>query len=636
MKILLKVTKYLFILFVLIFIILFFGILYFSHKLNYTMPDVINIQIYDKDENLIEEVNNLDKRNYVKLENIDKKLINAFISIEDKDFYRHKGINIKRIIGALINDIKTNDFSQGGSTITQQYVKNIYLKNEKTLKRKFNEALIALNLELKYTKDEILEGYLNTIYFDHGIYGVEDACRFYFNKSANNITLGEAAVIASIPKSPSNYSPIKNFENNKSRKNLILQEMLNDGIITNEEYQHAINEKIYLYGELDSSKIENAPYYIDCVLEELKELDIELQNGMKIHTNLDTNLNNIIINSFNKYFPNDSKMQIAIFATSNDGKILSILGGTNYLESTYNRATKSLRQPGSAIKPLLYYSALDNGFNVASTFYSTETKFNVNGIEYNPSNYNDIYAEQDISMAYALAVSDNIYAVKTHLYLGTDVLYNTIKEFGITNNINNNVSLALGTSEVNLSEITTAYSKIAAMGKDVKSSYINKIIDSENKTIYSKNYNYKQKFNSDTCYLLAEAMTGVFDYRMRYNISPTGASISAKLSKPYAAKTGSTDYDNWIIGFNNNITVGIWIGFDDNSIIDNKSTRFMKYIWADIMEEYNKNKHNTWYETPDGIIGIKLNPITGKIALEHEYSKYLYFKTNNLPTQIYL
>ena len=197
-----------------------------------------------KDENLIEEVNNLDKRNYVKLENIDKKLINAFISIEDKDFYKHKGINIKRIIGALINDIKTNDFSQGGSTNTQQYVKNIYLKNEKTLKRKFNEALIALNLELKYTKDEILEGYLNTIYFDHGIYGVEDACRFYFNKSANNITLGEAAVIASIPKSPSNYSPIKNFENNKSRKNLILQEMLNDGIITNEEYQHAINEII--------------------------------------------------------------------------------------------------------------------------------------------------------------------------------------------------------------------------------------------------------------------------------------------------------------------------------------------------------------------------------------------------------
>ena len=202
MKILLKITKYLFIIFLILFITLFSGIIYFSKKLDYTIPETISVKIYDNDNNLIEEVNNLNKRNYIKLDEISANLINAFLSIEDKDFYNHKGINIKRIIGALLNDIKSKDLSQGGSTITQQYVKNIYLKNEKTFKRKINEALIAINLELKYSKDEILEGYLNTIYFDHGIYGVEDACQFYFNKSASEVTLCEAAMIASIPKSP--------------------------------------------------------------------------------------------------------------------------------------------------------------------------------------------------------------------------------------------------------------------------------------------------------------------------------------------------------------------------------------------------------------------------------------------------
>ena len=239
-------------------------------------------------------------------------------------------------------------------------------------------------------------------------------------------------------------------------------------------------------------------------------------------------------------------------------------------------------------------------------------------------------------MAYAIAVSDNIYAIKTHLFLGTDVLYDTIKDFGITSNINNNVSLALGTSEVYLNELTNAYCKISSMGKDIKSSYINKIINKDKKIIYQKNANFSQKYNSDTCFLLAEAMTNIFDNRLRYNISPTGASVSAKLSKTYAAKTGSTDYDNWMIGFNNKITLGIWTGYDDNKIINNKETRFMKYIWADIMEEYNKIYSNTWYTVPTNIIGIKLNPINGQIALDDEYSKYLYFKYNNLPNYPYL
>lgn len=636
MRILLKITKYFFIISIALMIFLFFGIYYISRRLDYTMPKIINIEIYDNNENIIQKVNNINKTNFVSINEMSPNVINAFLSIEDKEFYEHKGINVKRIVGAFINDLKDKDFSQGGSTITQQYVKNVYLENEKTITRKINEALISINLELKYSKDEILEGYLNSIYFDHGIYGIEDASQFYFNKHAKDLTINEAAVLASIPKSPTNYSPIKNKENNFKRKNLVLSEMLEDKKINECVYQELINEFPELYGEFNEKKMENAPYYFDSVIKELNNLDLIYNEDIKIYTSLNLELTNMIQNSIKKFYPSNSNLQIAIIAIDYKGDIISELGGLNYSESSFNRATSAARQPGSTIKPMLYYAALDSGFNVANTFNSTKTTFNVNGTQYTPKNYNDIYAEQDISMAYAIAVSDNIYAIKTHLFLGTDVLQEYARNFGIKSHISDNVSAALGTSEVSLLEITTAYSKLAALGKDVTPSYITKVTDKNGNLIFEKNYNYKQKFNSDLCFILSESMNGIFDYNMRYNISPTGTSIAAKLSNKYAAKTGSTDYDNWMIGYNNKITLGIWIGYDDNSMLENKNTRFMKYIWADIMEEYNKNFNNTWYEVPENVIGIKLNPLNGKIAVGNEYSKYLYFKTNNLPNYIYI
>lgn len=636
MKILLKITKYFFIISLGLILFLFFGIYYISRRLDYTMPKIINIEIYDDNENLIQKINNVNKTNYVSIEDISPNVVNAFLSIEDKEYYEHKGINIKRILGALINDLKEKNFSQGGSTITQQYVKNIYLENDKTITRKINEALISINLELNYTKNEILEGYLNSIYFDHGIYGIEDASQFYFNKSSKDLTINEAAVLASIPKSPTYYSPIKNKENNEKRKNLVLSEMLEDNKISKTDYDNLIQTYPEIYGEFDEKKMENAPYYFDSVIKELKSLDLFYNEDIKIYTSLDSNLNNIIQNSIKKYYPSQSDLQIAIVAVDNKGNIISEIGGKDYSISSFNRATSAYRQPGSTIKPILYYAALDNGFNVANTFNSTKTTFTIDGTTYTPNNYNDIYAEQDISMAYAIAVSDNIYAIKTHLFLGTNTLQKYAKEFGINSNVSNNLSAALGTSEVSLIEIVSAYSKLATLGKDTQTTYIKRITDLDNNIIYEKNYKYKQKFSSDLCFILSETMNGIFDYNMRYNISPTGTSISSKLSKKYAAKTGSTDYDNWIIGYNNNITLGIWIGYDDNSILQNKNTRFMKYIWADIMEEYNKNNNNTWYDVPDNVIGIKLNPLNGKIAINDEYSKYLYFRINNLPQNIYI
>lgn len=630
MKTLLKLTKYFFLIFLILFIVTFFSIYLYSRKLDYSIPKNINIELYDANNNLITTTSTQKNRSHINIDTTNQYIIDAFISIEDKEFYNHQGVNIKRVIGALIADIKSKEFSQGGSTITQQYVKNIFLTNDKTIKRKFDEALIAINIERKYTKKDILEGYLNTIYFDHGIYGIEDAANFYFNKSSKELTLGEACTLAAIPKSPNHYSPIKNFENNKNRKNLILKEMLKDNKISKEEYTKAINEEIEIYGKHNYLDLNSAPYYIDSVLKELKELNIKYDDNIKIYTNYDKSLNNIIVNAINKYYPKNDDLQIAIYAVDNNGSVISTIGGKSYIESTYNR-TESLRQPGSTVKPFLYYAALNNGFNVSHRFKSTKTTFNIDGKEYSPKNYNDKYAEQDISMIYAIAVSDNIYALKTHLFLGTNILQETLKDFGIKSKINNNVSLALGTSETTLNELTNAYSKFATLGKNVNNKFINKIIDSSGNTLYEQHKDFKQTYDKSTCYILSEALTNIFDTNIRINTSPTGASISAKLRDKYAAKTGSTDFDNWIIGYNNNITLGIWTGYDDNRIIKNDNTRFIKYIWADIMEEYNKNKNNNWYQTPNDCIGIKLNPINGMIANDNEYSKYLYYKKDNLP-----
>ena len=627
-NLILRITMYSFILFLLVSIGLFTGLYFYSKNLNYQMPNVVQIEIYDNDGNLIEKINNTSNRSYVQYQDISQNIIDAFLSIEDKEYFNHQGINFKRIIGALITDIKNKELSQGGSTITQQYVKNTFLTSEKTFKRKIDEALIAINLENKYTKEEILEGYLNTIYFDHGINGINDACLFYFNKYPKDITINEACVLAAIPKSPANYSPIKNYENNNTRRKLILKELLEDGKITENEYLDNYNSEVKLYGKLEASEIKNSPYYLDYIIKQLDNFNINYSNGLKIYTSIDTKLNSIIQSSLEKYADSNSELEIALVAMDTNGNVLASVGGKDYLKSTFNR-TQVMRQPGSTIKTFLYYAALENGFNVSNTFYSGPTTFYTANGSYAPNNYNGIYPNQDVSMIYAIATSDNIYAMKTHLYLGTNVLYNTLLDFGFNKKIKNNESLALGTSEVSLSELTLGYSKIASLGKNLDATYITRITNFDDDILYTKKYNYEDKFNSDTCYLLSEALTNVFDSQVKVNINPTCASINSMLSETYAAKSGSTDYDGWIVGYNNNIILGIWTGYDDNRKLKNTETKYIKYIWADIMEKYNDK--NYWYETPNNIVGIKLNPVTGMISEEDKYQKYLYYDINNLP-----
>lgn len=637
MRTILKITKYIFISTLLLMIFLIGIFIYYTAKLDYKIPKIMNIEIYDQNGQKYLTLNNEYKQSYVSIKNIDQDIIDAFLSIEDKKFYSHRGIDIIRMGGALLSNVETKSKSQGASTITQQYARNLYLSSAKNYRRKIEEIMIAINLETKYSKEEILEGYLNSIYFDHGIYGVEDACLFYFNKKSTDIDLVEAAALASIPKGPVYYSPINNPKNNKLRRNIVLEEMYKDEKISLEEKKTAQNEDLIIHGYLERTNNSNAPYFQDLILKELDTLMLTRKyNNLKVYTTLDLKLNEIVLEAIEAYYPKNSDLQLAIYAINpKTGAVITSIGGINYLQSEFNRSTLALRQPGSAIKPFLYYSALEQGFTPATTFNSTKTNFYVNGKIYSPTNFLDIYPNREVSMAYAIAVSDNIYAIKTHLFLGTDNFVSTLKDFGFTTPINDNVSLALGTSEVKLSELVQGYARLASLGVDVKNHYILKVVDENDKIVYQYKNKAKQKFSQDNCYILSETMTNVFDNRLSINISTTGAAIANKLTKKYAAKSGSTNTDNWMIGYNNELVLGIWTGYDDNTYIENNDVKFIKYIWAEVMENYMKGKQDTWYETPKNVVSITLNPTTGMVAHQNEYKKSLYFRSDNLPWYIF-
>lgn len=644
MKILKKILKILRIslgIFILASTVILISFSIINYKLSYDIPPIINIELYDRNGEKYLSYTNGRKQSYVKLENINTNLINAFISIEDKRFYQHQGIDIVRIGGALIADIKAGEMVEGASTITQQYVRLLYLNSNKTIKRKIYELMIAMNIESKYSKDEILEGYLNSIYFDHGIYGIEDASLFYFNKSSKNLTIAEAAMLAAIPKGPTIYSPIKNPLKNKERKDLILKELLNDGLINIDEYTTSINESPKIYGKNPHIQNESAPFFQDMVINEILSmgfLNNYLYQGIKVYTTLDSTLNESALKYIKEYHPNND-IQIALYAVEpKTGQILTVIGGSDYTKSTYNRATSSKRQPGSTIKPFLYLAALENGFNLSTTFMSEPTTFYVNKEEYTPSNFKSIYPNMDVSMIYALATSDNIYAMKTHLFLGEDKLVEILNRFDISSTALPIPSLALGTHEVTLQNLTEGYATLANLGIKNETYTISKITSFNDEILYEhKSTKSKKVADESDVFLLNSAMTSVFDRNVSVNILPTGARIASLLSFDFAAKSGSTDSDNLIVGFNPDICIGVWTGYDDNRKITSSSdTSFGKSIWARTINSYANKVNSSWYDVPENIISVELNPISGFYGYPNDYTKIVYFRRNNIPWYIEL
>lgn len=574
--------------------------------------------------------------NWVSIKEISPNLINATISIEDKHFYNHVGFDYLRIMKAMTVNIKNMKNLEGASTITQQLAKNLFLDFDKTWERKIEEAWLTIKLESNFTKNEILEGYLNTINYG-GVFGIENASIYYFGKSAKDLNLAEASILAGIPKSPSYYSPITNYDNAKMRQKIILNAMVNNKFINESEKEQAISEKLNIVGKYEKNNSNTLMYYQDAVIKELNSIksipkSFIKTGGLKIYTNLDLNTQIDLENNIEKYLKNDQDLQVAsVMVNPNDGKIIALIGGRNYKRSEFNRAIESKRQVGSTLKPFLYYSALENGFTASTTFNSSKTTFVFSNDEkYSPKNYGDIYANKDITMAAALAYSDNIYAVKTHLFLGENNLVNMLNRIGITSNLSPVPSLALGTSEINIIDMTSSYSVFANNGYKIKPHLIEKIVDMNGKVLYKFNEDKKLILNQSTTYIMNELLSNCYNnVFVDYNY-PTCINIASKVSNKYAIKTGTTDTDHLIFGYNPEIVLGIWSGYDNNYDTYPEVSTNIKLAWIDTIENYFKKNKATWYKKPDNIVGVPVNPITGE--LNTNKNAILYYIKGTEPT----
>ena len=611
------------------FILLFFliGNIYAIITPKIDIKSANKFYIYDINNKLIEQGNN----SWVPLSEMGDNVINATLSVEDKNFYSHNGFDFLRITKAIFENIKNKEIVQGASTISQQYAKNLFLDFDKSWKRKWKEMWITFDLEYHYSKDEILEGYLNTINYGDGVYGINNAALYYFNKNVKDLTLEEASILAGIPNSPANYSPIDNYNKAKKRQEIVLDRMVKNNYITKDEKETAINKTLNLYGKKENSYDSSFLYYRDAVIKELSKNNISSSyldtGGLKIYTTYDKDAQKAITEGNNKYVI-DNVETAKVLLRSSDGAILGLIGGVNYNTSEYNRATDSMRQPGSTVKPFLYYKALENGFTASTTFLSKPTTFNFNNKEnYIPKNSGNIYANKDISLIAAVAYSDNIYAIKTHLFLGEEQLLSILKELNITQNNEKTASMPLGTYETNIIDLAGAYATLSNGGNKITPHLIREVKDIDNNVIYKyRDKNYKKNLlNPSITFIISEILTSTYDTNLIDYTYPTCINMLPILTKKYAIKSGSTDTDAWVIGYNKDYVLASWSGYDDNKKIENNIVSNNKLSWATIMELYLKDKDDSWMKIPKDVVAVLVDPITGEAVTTNTKNKKIMY-----------
>lgn len=591
--------------------------------------------IVDKNDVVIDKLHANENRSMVSLNQIPKNLQNAFIAIEDKRFEKHNGIDPYRILGALKADLKSGKPSQGGSTITQQLIKNIYLTPDKLVKRKVIEMYYALQLERRLTKDQILEAYLNTIALGHNVAGVKEAALYYFGKDLDQLTLAECAMIAGITKNPSLYSPYLNFEKSNERKELILKEMLNQGYISQSEYDEAMKQEIKL------SKVQReveTTYFSDMIIKDVietlqeklgyteEEAEMKLFNGgLKIIATIDTNIQGIVEETFKntKLFPPSKEdangvlqPEAAVVVIENGtGEIKAVLGGrSEKVRRGLNRATQSLRQPGSTIKPLAVYApALDNGYTTATVIDDAPVAYG----NFKPRNYSRNFSGL-VPVRYGIQQSLNIVAVKIVQDIGIERSIDYLKRFGISTIVTRNDNkrtndeglgpLALGglTRGVKPIEMAAAYSVFPNKGIYIKPISFTKILDKDGNVIYENKPLKEKVLSEQVSYLMVDIMKGVVK---------GGTGTAAALPKmPVAGKTGTTSdtLDAWFIGYSPYYTTAVWLGHDEPKPLNFTGGSYPARIWKAIMEPMHKNLRPKDFERPNGLVSVEVCTVSGK------------------------
>ncbi|MED0757298.1 PBP1A family penicillin-binding protein [Aneurinibacillus thermoaerophilus] len=637
LKIVGKTTKYFFIALIVLAALFALFILYLRSQ---PLPETtINetTTIYGTDHSVIATLYKGENRVFLPLSQIPKYVQQASVAIEDRKFYEHPGFDIKRIAGAALTDLRHMNKREGASTITMQLARNLYLSLDKTWTRKFKEAILTIQLELNYTKPQLLEMYLNQIYYGHAAYGIQAAAKTYFGKNASELTLAEASMLAGLPKGPRFYSPFRDMKAAKSRQRIVLQAMVSEGYITQQQADAALAEPLKLASPESIKGQTIAPYFRDYVVKQAKEkygIDEELieHGGLKIYTTLDPVMQQKAESAVHKYLPKDRPLQAALVAIEpQTGYIRAMVGGRDYKESQFNRAL-ARRQPGSSMKPALYMAALENGFTPLTKIKSEPTVFTFGNDEtYIPRNFGEQYAHDYITMGEAIARSDNIYAVQTHLAIGPDKMVTMAKRLGIDSPLKPLPSLALGSYPVTPLEMTRMFATIANQGQKIEPLAIVKILDREGKLLVEAHPQVQQVVSRENAFILTHMLEKIF--------APGGTAhrVSPLLHRPVAGKTGTTDYDAWLGGFTPQLAASVWVGYDDNRRIDNFADgRQAVPIWADFMEQALTGKPAAVFPVPPGVVPAYIDTASGKLAgKDSRNPELMYFIPGTEPKEYY-
>lgn len=576
--------------------------------------------LYDADGELMSELRGAENRTLVSLDEVPSHTQLAFIAAEDLRFYTHKGIDVYRIFGALRSNLRSGSRVEGASTITQQLAKLTHLSSEKTIRRKLEEISLAFQIERQYSKDEILEMYLNTVYFGRGAYGLQTAAHVFFGVDVKELTLVQSASLAAAIKAPSVYAPHTNPENNKSRRNYILQTMLENGFITQEEYDEAAGQSLWVLAEQEDMQVYS--WYVDEVLRESSErlgltTDEVIRGGFSIYTAYDGRLQRIADDVYadSSLFPSNASdgtpMQSAMAVVDvSSGAVHAMIGGRDYaVKRGLNRATQMRRQPGSALKPLAVYGpALEKGYTTASVLLDQKTTF-AGG--YTPKNAGDRYYG-NVTMRSAVRNSLNTTAVRLLDEIGIDSSIEYLTKMGIpTQESDRNLSLALGSMTYGVTpvELAAAYVPYANGGVYFEPYCVEKIVSSRGDVVYRHEASGKRVISEQNAYLMTSMLQSVVS-------SGTGTRMLSA-NTPVAGKTGTVSMsggnrDIWMAAYNTELSVTVWMGFDQtdakhkipNGITGGKNTAsiaaaFFKKAYAD--------RDKPKFTEPDGLVWLTLD-----------------------------
>ncbi len=586
---------------------------------------------YDKDGNVIYEGYGTSDPDYVSLDKIPNTIKEATLAAEDKDFYHHGAIDFQGIARAAVKNIQASDkhgiakltglfdasdYSQGGSTITQQLVKNRYLKDEKSFSRKLKEIVYSYELEKKLTKNQILEQYLNNIYYGEQALGIKNAAKIYFGKDLKDLDLAEASMLAGLPAAPSKYDPINgDFDTSKKRQEYVLQQMYEAKEISLDEAKKAANEELTFNGK--HQFVDKYPYFVQYVKQQLINLygfDYVETSGLKVYTTLDPAKQDLAEATAKKYvnqfrYAHVGNAAVVILDNKNDN-ILAMVGGVDWNKSKVNVAD-SPRQPGSSFKPIVYATGFKEGYSPFTKLL--DQSINFGGIPpYIPHDFSGTFMG-NVTARTALANSLNVPTVEMTQLAGVDKIMATAKDFGIST-INNDpgqygLSIGLGSAEVKLTELAEAYATFGNGGRRTVMSGINKVLNNTNQEIYRVDRQENTVIDPRIAYMVTNILS---DTKARQKVFGTGNKLEIK-GHTVAAKTGTTENftDSWTMGYNPEFTVGVWMGNNDHSKMGEISgIEGAAYVWHDIFDGIVSGQPDIAFSVPAGLSKIWVNPYT--------------------------